>query len=80
MNILKKYKFILQGLQCPNCAGKIEQAVSKEEKIKNVVLNFNTSKLSFETDRENVKELVKEIVFKIEPNVEIVEEGELKEE
>jgi len=78
VNILKKYKFILQGLKCPNCAGKIEQAVSKEEGIKNVILNFNTSKISFETDRENIKELVKQIVFKIEPEVEVIEEGEEK--
>jgi len=76
---LKKYKFILQGLKCPNCAGKIEQTVSKEDGIKNVVLNFNTSKLSFETDRQQVKELVKQIVFKIEPEVEVIEEGEIKE-
>jgi len=79
VNILKKYKFILQGLKCPNCAGKIEQTVSKEDGIKNVVLNFNTSKLSFETDRQQVKELVKQIVFKIEPEVEVIEEGEIKE-
>ena len=76
---MKKYKFILQGLKCPNCAGKIEQTVSKEDGIKNVVLNFNTSKLSFETDRQQVKELVKQIVFKIEPEVEVIEEGEIKE-
>jgi len=73
---LKKYKFILLGLKCPNCAGKIEQTLLKKEGIKNLVLNFNTSKLSFETDIENAKELVKQIVFKIEPEVEVIEEGE----
>ena len=76
MNIVKKYKFILQGLKCPNCAGKIEQTLLKEKDIKNLVLNFNTSKLSFETDLENVKELLKQIVFKIEPDVNVIEEGE----
>jgi len=75
---LKKYKFTLQGLKCPNCAGKIEQLITKEEGVTNVVLNFNTSKLTFEADRENVKELVKQIVFKIEPEVEVIEEGEEK--
>ena len=39
MNILKKYKFILQGLKCTNCAGKIEQTLLKEKDISNFPRN-----------------------------------------
>lgn len=80
MNILKKYKFILQGLHCANCARKIEDTVSKQEGIKKVVLNFNTSCLLFESDREDIKELIKQIVLNIEPEVNAIEEGEDKKE
>lgn len=75
---MKKYKFTLKGLKCPNCAKKIELALLKTNGIENLILNFNTSKLSLETDIENVKELVKKIVFKIEPDVEVIEEGEIQ--
>lgn len=78
MNILKKYKFILQNLSCANCAKKIEDKLSNEG-YKNVVLNFNTSKLSFETDKENVKEQITLIASSVDSNIEILEkEGEYK--
>ena len=76
MNILKKYKFILQGLHCANCARKIEETVSKEEGIENVILNFNTSTLVFESNKEDIKKIIKQIVLKIEPEINVVEDGE----
>lgn len=56
---MKNYKYILQGLDCANCAKKIEDKISETEGYKNVNVNFSTLKLSFETEKENPK---KEIV------------------
>lgn len=75
MNILKKYKFLIQNLSCANCAAKIQDKLSKEDGFKNVILNFGTSKLSFETDKKNPKELVSKIAYSVESNVEILEEN-----
>lgn len=69
MNILKKYSYILKNLECANCANKIQTILSKEEGFNNVVVNFNTQKLNFETDRENVKDIVQDIVKRVEPDI-----------
>ena len=45
--MLKKYSYILENLDCANCANKIEDSISKEEGFENVVVNFNTLKLNF---------------------------------
>ena len=37
---MKTYRFILQGLHCPNCAKKIEAKVASIEEYKNVIVNF----------------------------------------
>ena len=41
MNILKKYNFKLENLDCANCANKIEEALKKDESLKNVSVNFD---------------------------------------
>ena len=73
MSILKKYEFILNGLGCPNCANKIQNKVAENKDYKNVVLNYNTLKLSFESDLENVKEDIEKIVKSIEPDVKVTD-------
>ena len=55
MNILKKYEYILKNLDCANCANKIQNKLAENKDYKNVVVNFNTLKLSFESDLEDVK-------------------------
>ena len=55
-----KKKFILEGLDCANCAREIEESLNKYTDFHNVVVNFNTSKLSYESDRDfTIKELNK---------------------
>lgn len=66
---MKKYKYILNNLDCANCANKIEMELQKEEELKNVIVNFNTLTLTFETDLENPYEMVLKIVNSIEPDV-----------
>lgn len=72
-----KYKYNISNLDCANCARKIEDALNKAKEIKSANLNFNTLKLTIETDNKKPLELVKKIVSKIEPNV-IIYENEIK--
>lgn len=77
MNTLKKYKYNISNLDCANCAKKIEDALNKHKLIDKAIINFNTLKLTVETDYEKPLELVKKIVSKVEPDVKIYEK-ELK--
>ena len=68
-----KYKYNINNLDCINCARKIEDALNEDKEIKSAALNFNTLKLTIETDNKKPLELVKKIVSKIEPEVVIYE-------
>lgn len=72
MNTLKKYEFRLEGLDCANCANKIQNKIAENEDYKNVVVNFNTLKLSFETDVNVLDEEIEKIVKSLEPEVEVI--------
>lgn len=69
---MKSYEFILKNLDCANCANKIQNALSKNENLFDVVVNFNTLKLKYKTDILS-KDDVEKIVKKIEPDVDLVE-------
>ena len=72
---MKSYKYILNGLDCANCAKKIEDKIASIEGYKNVNVNFSTLKLSFKTDKtSNVKEEISEIVHSIEPDIKLQEQ------
>lgn len=77
---MKNYKYILEGLDCANCAKKIEDEISKTEGYKDVNVNFSTLKLTFKTDKQNPKKEITQIIQKLEPEVEVLEEGEQKQE
>lgn len=78
MNILKKYKFTLKNLDCANCANKIQNKLSENKDYKDVVVNFNTLRLSFESKQEynDVKENIVEVISKLEPEVEVLDINE----
>lgn len=75
---MKKYSFILKGLDCSNCANKIQKEVSSHKEYKNVIVNFSTLRLSFNSDEDPIKVTteIKKIVNKIEPEVEVLEKSE----
>ena len=73
---MKNYKYTLEGLDCANCAKKIEDEISKTEGYKDVIVNFSTLKLTFKTDKQNPKKEITQIIQKLEPEVEVLEEGE----
>ena len=51
----------LEGLDCANCASKIENSVSKMEGVNDVNVTFMTQKMSFTTEREDVDALIEAI-------------------
>lgn len=73
MNILKKYEFILKNLDCANCANKIQNKLSENENYKNVVVNFNTLKLTLESNLDNIKQDITKVIKEIEPEVEVLD-------
>ncbi|MBQ2938642.1 MAG: cadmium-translocating P-type ATPase [Clostridia bacterium] len=80
VSILKNYKYTLEGLDCANCAKKIEDKIAKTEGYEDVNVNFSTLKLTFKTNKQDPKKEITEIVSKIEPEVNILESNENKKE
>ena len=77
---MKNYKYILQGLDCANCAKKIEDKIAGLDGYEDVNVNFSTLKLTFKSDKENVKREITKIIQKLEPEVEILENEDEKQE
>ena len=76
---MKSYRFIFQGLDCPNCAKKIENKIASMEEYKDVIVNFSTLTLSFKTNLEgNVEERIREIVKSVMPDVNIISNNKKK--
>lgn len=74
---MKSCKYTLQGLDCANCAKKIEDKIATTNGYQNVVVNFSTSKLSFQTEKqEGVKDEITQIVHSLEPDVAVIGEGD----
>ncbi|NEZ47495.1 cadmium-translocating P-type ATPase [Clostridium niameyense] len=76
-----KKEILLNGLNCANCAAKIEDKVQKLKKVNNAFLNFNTSTLMVEmdsSDEEIVFKSVEKIVNRIEPGVEVLDKAKYK--
>lgn len=77
---MKSYKYILKDLDCAACAKKVEDEIAKTEGYKDVIVNFSTLKLTFKTDKQNPKKEITEIIQRLEPEVEVLEDGEQKQE
>ncbi|ASA77642.1 heavy metal translocating P-type ATPase [Thermococcus sp. 5-4] len=61
-------KLVLEGLDCASCAYEIEEALKKEG-FEFALVNFTTKELVIEGDVEKAKEIVK----RVEPDVEVLE-------
>ena len=71
---MKKYKYNINNLDCANCARKIEEILNKNKELKNAIVNFNTSKISYEAEREfSIKEL-NDIIKTVEPDAYVAKE------
>lgn len=72
---MKSYKYTLQGLDCANCAKKIEDKIAHTDGYKDVNVNFSTLKLTFKTDKTDFKKEITEIIDKLEPEVTVLEDN-----
>lgn len=68
--------YILEDLDCANCAAKIEEAVGKLDGVSKSTVTLLTQKLVIEVEEDKASSIVKDIrtiVKKFEPDVEVVE-------
>ena len=65
---MKKYKYNINNLDCANCAREIEESLNNNKDFNNVIVNFNTCKLSYESEKEFSLEELNKLVKSIEPN------------
>lgn len=66
--------FLLKGLDCPNCAAKIEKEVGELTGVEKSFVNLMKQTLTVNLENsfsEDIEKTVKEIVFKYEPDVEV---------
>ena len=66
-----KKKFTLKGLECANCAAKMEKAINELDGVKEATVNFMTQKLVIEGEDEKMPTIIQaaeKIVKKIEPD------------
>ena len=73
---MKSYKYTLEGLDCAACAKKVEDEIANTKGYEDVVVNFSTLKLTFKTDKPSPKKEITKLVQKLEPDVEVLEDGE----
>lgn len=67
-----KKAFRLEGLDCANCAAKIERSVKALDGVTSASVNFMTTKMVIEGDDAKFDEIVQSannIVKKLEPDV-----------
>lgn len=81
---MNKYIFHLKGLNCQNCANKIEEELKKRDEFKDLHYDFLNDELVFKSDKDEnyLKNKTQEIVDSIEDGVVVTEdfEEELEEE
>ena len=70
-----KKNFKLEGLDCANCAAKIEKNVKKIDGVKDATVSFFAQKLVLEADDDKFDEIVKEVaalVHRVDPDCTMV--------
>ncbi|EDN8197843.1 cadmium-translocating P-type ATPase [Listeria monocytogenes] len=67
---MMKKEYVLEGLTCANCAGKIERDVKKINGVENVSLSLMNTTLTLDKKNDSgLDSKIKEIVHKYEPEV-----------
>ena len=71
-----KNKYKIKGLDCANCAAKLESEIQKVEGVSDASISFMTERLVIEceeNEKERVMDKVKKVIKKEEPDVTIEE-------
>ena len=74
---MSKYRYNINNLDCANCARKIEEMLNNNSDFKNASVNFNTCKVSYESDKEYSLKDLNELVKGIEPDAYLTNEDEV---
>ncbi|MBE5886204.1 MAG: heavy metal transporter [Lachnospiraceae bacterium] len=53
-----KRNYRIDGLDCAHCAAKMEKNVSKVKGVKEVSINFLTTKMMLDLEEENLDEII----------------------
>ena len=56
-----KKTFRLEGLDCANCAAKMERAIEKLDGVDNVTINFMTTKMIIEGQDDKMPTIISEV-------------------
>lgn len=67
----------LEGLDCANCAAKIETAASKLEDVQEAIVDFSSSRIFLEVgqkDKDTVKRALQKVVAAVEPQIIVAEQ------
>lgn len=71
---MKRKVYILEGLDCANCAAKIENKLSKMPGLSDVSVTYATKQLRLSTeDPDALLPQIREVVKSMEPDVEVLE-------
>ncbi|WP_369673086.1 heavy metal translocating P-type ATPase [Enterococcus faecium] len=71
---MKSYR--LEGLDCANCAMKIEKGVQKINGVKEATVNFTSGKLTIDAEKDHlatIEQETKKVVKELEPDVKVTE-------
>ena len=66
-----KKKFKLTNLDCANCAAKMENAIKKNDGVRDANVSFMTQKMTIEADDSRFDEIMEEVQSvcrKVEPD------------
>lgn len=70
-----KKVFMLEDLDCANCASKIENAVRELEGVISASVSFMTSKLTLETEEDRMDDVllrVEQLIKKVDSDVTLI--------
>ena len=70
-----KKTFMLEDLDCANCAAKMEEAVKKIDGVKFASVNFLAQKMTLEADDEAFDEILKKAIKtikRVEPDCRVI--------
>ncbi len=70
-----KKTFLMEDLDCANCAAKMEEGIKKIEGVKSATVSFLAQKMVIEADEENFDSIMKQVVKickKVEPDCEVI--------
>ena len=73
-----KIRFRIEGLNCANCASKIERAVQNIDGVESASLNMSAGSMSVNTDMgsEDLRKIVQDIADRIEPGTRFLLDGD----